>query len=375
MKIGILSMQRIKNSGSFLQGYALKKEIEALGHDVVWVDFPMSYPLAEQKKFKLIRKILGPCKRKAVHMIRFMTKPDYRCRFRIQKFINTYRNQFVSQYYYDLGMTDEYQYSPEIDLLVVGSDEVFNIVQFIEDYKCEIPWVLYGEGFEHIKKISYAASCGNTTLSNLKKYDLYDKSKKLLSDFSEISVRDQNTKQILNDMEISVQMHIDPVLLYNFPEVNSVKITEHNYIIVYGYNFRFSDEEKKAIRTFADSKGKKLICINEQQDFCDKNIVVHPLEMLAYFKNADYVITDTFHGAVISMKYHKTFGAFIRESNKQKLGYLLEHFEMSSRSIKATEKLNKIMNTPADYKRFDEILVNEQKRSHSYLKSAIGIKE
>ena len=63
MKIGILSMQRIKNSGSFLQGYALKHEIEALGHNVVWVDFSIKPKSTERKKVSLLRKIIGSCKR------------------------------------------------------------------------------------------------------------------------------------------------------------------------------------------------------------------------------------------------------------------------------------------------------------------------
>lgn len=39
MKIGILSMQRIVNYGSFLQAYGLKKTVEKLGHEVEFVDY------------------------------------------------------------------------------------------------------------------------------------------------------------------------------------------------------------------------------------------------------------------------------------------------------------------------------------------------
>lgn len=38
-QVGILSMQRIKNYGSFLQAYGLKKMIESLGHTVEFVDY------------------------------------------------------------------------------------------------------------------------------------------------------------------------------------------------------------------------------------------------------------------------------------------------------------------------------------------------
>ena len=46
-KVGILSMQRIKNYGSFLQAYALKKLVEDLGHEVQFVDYHVEKPVIE----------------------------------------------------------------------------------------------------------------------------------------------------------------------------------------------------------------------------------------------------------------------------------------------------------------------------------------
>ena len=44
MKVGIISMQRVCNKGSFLQAYGLKKMIESLGHEVVFVDYEVGKP-------------------------------------------------------------------------------------------------------------------------------------------------------------------------------------------------------------------------------------------------------------------------------------------------------------------------------------------
>ena len=44
-KIGILSMQRINNYGSFLQAYAMKTMLEKMGHDVQFVDYHVGQPL------------------------------------------------------------------------------------------------------------------------------------------------------------------------------------------------------------------------------------------------------------------------------------------------------------------------------------------
>ena len=49
-KIGILSMQRIKNYGSFLQAYALKKIVEEFDTKVEFVDYTVEKPLINNQK-------------------------------------------------------------------------------------------------------------------------------------------------------------------------------------------------------------------------------------------------------------------------------------------------------------------------------------
>lgn len=59
-KVGIMSMQRIANYGSFLQAYALKQLIEELGCNVEFVDYHVSAPVITENadsKNKFVRKI------------------------------------------------------------------------------------------------------------------------------------------------------------------------------------------------------------------------------------------------------------------------------------------------------------------------------
>lgn len=99
-----------------------------------------------------------------------------------------------------------------------------------------------------------------------------------------------------------------------------------DYVIVYAYSGRITDEETAAIQEFAHKRGKKTLFIGVRQAFTDEYICVDPFTMLAYFINADYVITDTFHGTVFSIKYQIPFTTIIRESNKEKLSDLLLSF-------------------------------------------------
>ena len=64
-----------------------------------------------------------------------------------------------------LGITDEMNYNPTVDCLVIGSDEVFNCIQKNSNvgYSPE----LFGKNNHAKKLITYAASFGNTTLEKL----------------------------------------------------------------------------------------------------------------------------------------------------------------------------------------------------------------
>ena len=59
MKVGIISMQRVCNKGSFLQAYGLKKMIESLGHEVIFVDYKVGKPVmrtfGEKKTYYLLK--------------------------------------------------------------------------------------------------------------------------------------------------------------------------------------------------------------------------------------------------------------------------------------------------------------------------------
>ena len=62
MEIGILSMQRVVNYGSFLQAYALKQTISALGHTVEFVDIENCEHLYANLWPRQQRFVLNCCK-------------------------------------------------------------------------------------------------------------------------------------------------------------------------------------------------------------------------------------------------------------------------------------------------------------------------
>lgn len=118
-KVEILSMQGIANYGSFLQAYGLKCILEDLGCDVQFVDYHPGQTLIPADGGTGL-------KRKIAKLIEAL---NYNAPFREKiKFIK-YKKNYAKNYYSYLGITGDMNYPPELDLLVIGSDEVFNCIQ------------------------------------------------------------------------------------------------------------------------------------------------------------------------------------------------------------------------------------------------------
>ena len=271
-------------------------------------------------------------------------------------------------------------YTPELDILVIGSDEVFNCVQ--NNTNVGFSPDLFGVGNNAKKVITYAASFGNTTVEKLEKYDVKDKVSSWLKNIDSISVRDKNSGKIVKELTGSEpEYNLDPVLIYDFigkcKDIPSV-VPEKNYMILYGYSGRFSKEECKKIRKYANTKALKIFCIGGVQDVCDKFIDCNPFEVIAYFKHADCVVTDTFHGTILSVITHKQFVSVVRSSgygNSEKMTDLLERLGLEQRALESIEQIEKTINTKINYQKVDEIVLKERDSTHVYLENMLTEKQ
>ena len=370
MKIGIMSMQRIINYGSFLQAYGLRKTLEGMGHQVQFVDYEVGPSLVAPKKANGRCRILN----KAMSAAK-MLSPSYRAERSMQLEMNQsfadFYNRFEREFLPQLGVSEEKVFRPELDALVIGSDEVFNCTQAGD----MVGYSLQLFGKDHCAKrlISYAASFGSTTLEKLDHYGIRKDIKNCLEGFDHLSVRDENSVQIVSALcDKKPVQNIDPVLLYDFPEVESIEVSLSDYIVVYAYAGRINGEEAKAIRQFAKRAGKKLVSLGFRQSFCDVCIQASPLEVLAYIKRADYVVTDTFHGTVFSIKYQVPFATLIRDSNKQKLGDLLQRFQLGNRRVTQLSDMESIVMQPVDQVAVRGLLGEYQQAAKAYLCTALA---
>ena len=357
MKVAILSMQEVKNYGSFLQAFSLKRNIEALGHTC---DFINIVPGRQLEGYEISR----------FHKIKLLFQRlwgwDFVKRFEtIYKFQTRFSKEFLPYLGVKQGENHEHY-----DVIVIGSDEVFNCAQRT--------WFgfspqLFGKGLNADKKITYAASFGATTSDKLQKMGIKDEVAGLLQKLDCISVRDGNSAEIVEELTGKVPLrHVDPVLIFDYTKYMPSKVRESDYMIVYTYPGRITDrEEINAIKSYARQKGLRLISIGHYFPWCDEVAVPTPFEVLAYFRDAACIVIDTFHGSVFSIKFNKPFCTIVRNMNSQKLIYLLKQFGLKSRIVNDILRMQAILETPIDYVPVNGQIETERKRSVQYLSSEL----
>lgn len=365
MHVGIMSMQRIVNHGSFMQAYGLKSMLESMGNDVVFVDYrPEPCAPGVRGAWESLKDWLGRRKADA-------------------RFTRLGRSVLIAAGIYRMTPMDiEYERCLEllgvdprkrnigerVDTLVIGSDEVFNCTQAGPNVGfCR---QLLGSGNNCDRLISYAGSFGHTTSADLERYGIAGEVASCFASFDAISVRDVNSKDILEGLGFkNLYMHLDPVLVSGVEDMSWSPVdTPKRYALVYGYRNRFTAAEGDAIAAIAKSRGVELLAVYGHQSFCDKNVDCGPDEILSYFKGADFVVTDTFHGSIFSAITHTPFAVVKRSQNANKLSDLLKRLALTDRLASAPEEFGMILESEQSFEESDRRRALARCESLAYLR-------
>jgi hypothetical protein len=219
-------------------------------------------------------------------------------------------------------------------------------------------------------KVAYAASISDTNFTK----DEEQIFKTLLDNFDYISVREFQTRDYVQTLTGKSIYHVlDPVLLLNaedfLPYCKNTKA--RNYVLVYncGKNDRIM---LKRAKKFAQSRGLKLIEIS----FYPWNVIYNKVvasagieEFLGYFLNAEFVITNAFHGICFSILFKKDFYVFERDGIDLKGRSLVAILGLEDRFIAG--KNNQLTNKRINYDDIYKILDSERKKSAIFIKDAI----
>ena len=285
MKIGILTFPTAINYGTALQAAALRKVLTDNGHDVRFLDHRCQLIDSTNKVFDL----------RCVLDLKYTLAHLYNLPVALKR---TKRFTAFQQKFIPLAPDDPTAF----DAVVAGSDQIWNYQLTDCDYYYFLDYNKCG------LKVSYAGSFGLSEIDD----DKRERIATLLSDFDYLSVREQQAATIVKNIAgLDVPVVCDPTLLLQKSEWSALigdKPKNTGYIFVYTvFNSeeiwaaaqQLSKETGLPVKTISYSKLHRHDAI---YDF-----TAGPDDWVNYMLNADYVVTNSFHGVAFSINFRKNF--------------------------------------------------------------------
>lgn len=365
MDYGIITHYDVHNHGAVLQLTALIKVLkQRFGLTAQALKFEKNYDfmgVEKRAKYQPSLKSLGI-------YLKFLQERGFKAtlfNYKKKKLLDEFKGArgLIGPYYSDCQ---------PLKGVIVGSDEVFAL------HTGPTP-VFFGYCCPSNNVFSYAGSFGPTTMEDIQNLHCEAFVKGGLNSMNGLAVRDKNSASIAKKLTgKEVPLVVDPVILYGFEKEISSFEQPHQprYLLVYAYDKNMNDPaEVEAVRQFAAAKNLKILSPGFFHDWADENINVDPVELLRYFKYADCVITDTFHGSVMSVIAQTPFAVKLR-GNGNKVLNLLDEYGLSTRAIQKLqlEELEKTFSIEIDWKDVNSRLSDRREQSMAYLSDMISAK-
>ncbi len=301
-RIGILTFHRCINYGSYWQARSLVMGLRRRGHDAVLLDHRC--PKAQRAEWRCAFQPLLPRRSPRSDFAHYAIKAR-----RLIDAADALPNSAPFA-------LEAPELSDEYGLVIVGSDEVWNI---------QHPWyggrtAFYGEGLRARRIVSYAASFGSQDAAG----GLHPAWSARLRRFEAISVRDRNSRQMVRDgLAIEPTIVLDPVLQFppEMPPAPAPGAAREPYLAVYGHSF--PAWYAAAVRAHARAAGLRLVSVGYRNDWADEQrIDASPAEFAALIAHAASVATNFFHGCVFALAYQRPFACVTSAYRANKLGDL-----------------------------------------------------
>jgi hypothetical protein len=373
MKIGILTFQQTKtklksshNYGGVLQAFALQEVIKRImpSHEVEIIDYVPKIDLEHDGYYADLKNSINFISKvkNFIHLTLLLPKVIKRRR--------QFKNFFKKYYSLSLKTYTQFDKNLDYDVFIFGSDQIWNksITKGIET-------VFWGDFItrENALKITYAVSSG---MSQIEKKDLEYITKRLLA-FDAISVRESSLKQLLESIVNKKIYHtLDPTLVMSTDVWNSFLIRpriKNKYVLMYMLHanepFLKMVEEKASIL-----KCELIIITNENRIFSTKNNyhTLNPNEFVGWFKDAEYVFTNSFHGLAFSIIFNRPFVTLLNNNSRDERSLSLLHLlGIKGRAISSHLNVEQAMSKQLDWSIVNSKLSVEQSKSIDFLKNVI----
>ena len=353
MKIGIVTQPLSDNYGGVLQNYALQTTLKKLGHEPITLNVVpkmMSEKLWFRHTIKYILTLCIPGKGEEYYSLYYHRDK------RIAQFVD--KNIVHTPIHRSYTGIDVKKMG--VDAIVVGSDQVWRKVY---NYGVWEDKFLRFANDENVLRLAYAASWGSDKCEfNSKDLSV---ARPLIWKFKAVSVREKAGIDLCKIyFGIEAIEVLDPTLLLSKEDyaelTKQVKKEKTPYLAAYVLDK--SPQKRKLINQIAENKGLRVV------DFglAKNNISVE--EWLSLFANAEFVVTDSFHGTVFSIINRRPFASVVNAQRGATRFYsLLSKFGLENRIVETVDQAGRLNNI--DWNNVEKQLAFWQEISLNYLQS------
>lgn len=380
MKVGILTFHRAHNYGAVLQAYALKTVVEKTGAEVEIIDywpyyhmikydyFPYSYLILKNlrgyKKIKYLISSLFFFGRLVFNFYGY-TKRYYGFKTFIRKYLKIKNKRINSQKFKNI--------SADYSIVFYGSDQIWRHEN--NDIYAGYDEVYFGSFLSGIpKKVAYGASMGKVDDNADFKIFLINK----LKNFNSISVREKELQLLLKKIGYTSTIVLDPTLLLtrdDWDKIGESGSTQPKNKYIFFYHLNYCDEAVKVVENIRLKYNFEVIEIRSKFQFTNtgerfRNQSASPGDFISLIKNAEFVVTTSYHGMIFSIIYEKQFYILgLRDTASRALS-LLSLLGIAGRYLEDNTTPNFMESI--SYQHVNKILVNEKQNSMDFIKQALS---
>jgi hypothetical protein len=345
MKIAVITYHYSNNKGAFMQTYALCRFLRDLGHEISIID-------VRQKEYtpwyiRVVKSIIVGA--------------------RLKKEMGQHYPLLTRRYY---SFDDLQKNPPEADCYIVGSDQVWN-----PNISKDLMFAYFLDfGEKDVRRISYASSFG------LSKWIISDKRinthiSDLLHSFSSLSVREQQGQKLCErEFGIKPEIVLDPTFLnsdyYEIHKPGKIK----REIVCYKIN-KTADFWENA-PTVGRELGLPLLLLN--YNYPKKGFkYCFPPSLRTWLKKieeAQFVLTDSFHGIALSIINRKQFVVILNHNDRDsRLINLMTTMGLQKRLFNSLGEMlqTESWKEPIDYSKIEPLISKQVESSRAYLKNAL----
>ena len=360
--LGIITFNRASNYGAILQAYAMKCVCENLGYEVHVVNYikgikddnptPMKdfFEATNKKRamFKLCRSSLS-----------------YIWDRRRWKAFLSFRNKYLNES--KICSTKEEVEALGYDAYVVGSDQIWN-------YNItgnEFDPVYFGDFCDNAIRVLYAASSHDTPFSLDKELEF---KQLLLKTKANIAIREAKLADYVGGITgVQYPVVLDPTLLAGKEIMENIvdrETPEKPYILMYQIDSNPASDI--SVKTLEARFGCAVYTMTVPRigSFHGRKGTAGPEKFLSLLKNAEFLVTNSFHGIALSLLFEKQFYVYDNNGVMSRIDGLLNTLELNDRKVKMVSDIE--LENVINYVPVKERLELLKNKSFEYLVAALS---